>query len=191
MYRGSEDRVGPVRVPVRRQCQAVPRPKPQCRVALSRLEPLARAAALFWGMDQPLPTERLRRSVEQVGQRMVFDDGRRPAYFGLLDLPSKPFWTAQECDAGVTALLRDLQAHHAELLAEARRVEAQELARNQGTLQSNGLWFVHTVAVEGKMTDTCPVLLQLLERHRSVACSSQLFSAVIISILRQGGVIHP
>jgi hypothetical protein len=54
--------------------------------------------------DTGLPqlTARLAESVELVkrGDRHVFDDGRAPMYFALLDLPSKPFWKAHECDGG-------------------------------------------------------------------------------------------
>lgn len=59
-------------------------------------------------------------------------------YYALLDLPSKPFWDASECDAGVAELVDDLRRNHDALLAEARVLEGRAL--EQGTVSSNGGW---------------------------------------------------
>lgn len=164
-------------------------------------------------MDSLPLSDRLRRSVAMVGQRMTFSDGRRPCYFGLLDLESKPFWSAEECQEGTKELIEDLKRNHSVLLEEAKEVERLHLARldrrrrlvfgfcfvfcltwkprDQGKVQSNGGWAVHCVTVEGKMSGTCPNLLALLERHRHVVCTREMFSACIISILRPGGKIYP
>lgn len=60
-----------------------------------------------------------------VGQRMTFEDGRKPAYFGLLDLESKPFWSAEECDVGTVDLIEDLKRNHEALLEEAKMVRVE------------------------------------------------------------------
>ena len=141
-------------------------------------------------------SKRLEKTIEMVscGKRFVFEDGRKPGYFGLCDLDSKPFWMADECDDDVLDLINDLKENHDALLAEALQFEKKELCEEgEGfRTESNGKWFVRKISADGKMSypGECPVLEKILKSHPCV-CYETLFSAVIVSYLYPGGCIKP
>jgi aspartyl/asparaginyl beta-hydroxylase (cupin superfamily) len=132
---------------------------------------------------------RLKKSVELLGTRQEFEDGRKPMYYALMDLRSKPFYRAHECE-GVEALLKDLHASRALLLEEALSVQA--LARDQGKTQGKG-WSVRILSVDGKVdpcTEECPKLMQILLQHPCVELT-HLMAACTFSYLEPGGAINP
>lgn len=104
---------------------------------------------------------RFERSLEASRPNTLFEDGRRPVYFALLDLPSKPFWKPDECD-GAVALLQDLQDHAEELRNEVRSLRGKD--------KGNG-WSVFTVCGDGQepAENELPLLISLLRRHPCVS----------------------
>lgn len=132
---------------------------------------------------------RLQRSIELLGTRQECADGRKPMYYTLVELPSKPFFRADECE-GVPELLKDLRASHEALFAEAMAL--REMANDQGLTQGKD-WSVRVLSVDGKVdpcTEKCPVLLSILKQHPCVLLN-HITAACTFSYLESGGAINP
>ncbi len=131
---------------------------------------------------------RLERSLEQLGRVTVLPDGRKPTHATLLDLPSKPFWRADEVSPGVEALLADLRSCRPALLEEALALKERAVRKE---LESNkGRWSCLAVAENGDMkleAADLPVLHALLERHSATVLTRWLFSSCLLSYLEAGG----
>lgn len=132
-----------------------------------------------------LASERLSKSISHLGRAFVFEDGRRPSYFGLLELSSKPFFLAAE--TGAEELVADLRAHKDALLEEALVYE-HWIAKDT---ESNAKWSIRYVSRDGELvSDAPPLLREIIERH-ACCCTEMPFAAVILSRLEAGGEIQP
>lgn len=121
---------------------------------------------------------RLEKSLECMKPHMLLKDGRRPAYFALLDLASKPFWTPEECDKGVVDLVADLKRHRKELHEEAVSLKGKEVGDG---------WRVFTVCGDGLAQPAegdCPKIVSLLRRHSSCVSMQCPFQASLVSVLQ-------
>ena len=139
-----------------------------------------------------MEVSRVERSRERLGRVTVFDDGRKPTYAALLDLPSKPFWRAVEV-AGVPELLAELCELRVALLAEAL-VLRPSAARKEVESTGGGSWSVVTVCENGRWLVSeaqAPVLRGVLERHRATVLTMSLFASCMLSFLEPGGALAP
>jgi aspartyl/asparaginyl beta-hydroxylase (cupin superfamily) len=122
---------------------------------------------------------RLERSVEAMKPNTLLQDGRRPVYFALLDLPSKPFWRADEL-RGVTELIDDLRSRRDELLEEMKALRGHDFGDG---------WSVFTVCGDGKepREKECSKTLELLRRHSECVSLACPFQATLVSLLQPRG----
>jgi hypothetical protein len=110
---------------------------------------------------------------------------RKPTYLALLDLVSKPFWKAHECD-GVEELVEDLRGSKAPLLEEAMLL-LHRFGKVKPTESARGTWTVVSVDENGErvLSETdAPVLIGILNQHEKSILRGTAFSACMISFLR-------
>ena len=134
-------------------------------------------------------SDRLKRSIDKLGTRFAFRDGRRPEYFGLLELESKPFWTAKQCGPDVEALLATLATKRDALRAEvAAARDAHRIARD---VESNGQWSIRYVSRDGQLEASAPATLRSILAQHAACVPSLPFCASIVSFLGPHGKIKP
>ncbi len=120
--------------------------------------------------------------MDEMAPNVLLEDGRRPVYFCMLDLPSKPFWNAEEC--GAQELVAVLREHKTKLLEEV------QCLRGHGKDHGNG-WSVFTVVGDGKppATNECPLLISILRQFPSCVSFDCPFQASLISVLGPHGSV--
>lgn len=125
--------------------------------------------------------DRLSKSFALAGALTVFEDGRKPTYFSVLDLESKPFWSADEID-GMEVLLTDLQQYREQLLVEARVLLSLHGQRKE-TESKLRMWQIVELDKLDNIEISAPQLNALLSRHAGTLLRQTAFSALMISSL--------